>query len=120
MKILIVDDSDLMRKLVRRALRQADVGDHTIEEAGDGKQALEKLDTFRPDLVMCDWNMPELSGIDLLRTMRRAGRDTDFFFVTSEGTLEMQTLAHEAGALALISKPFTPESFQSAFRLVAR
>ena len=116
MKILVVDDSRVMRMMVIRTLRQAGFDGHAIQEAGDGKAALQTIDSFVPDLVMSDWNMPELSGIELLRTLRASGKQTPFVFVTSEGTEEMRSLARGEGAQALISKPFTPETFETTLR----
>jgi len=116
MKILVVDDSKVMRMMVIRTLRQAGFDGHAIQEAGDGQAALQTIDSFLPDLVMSDWNMPVLSGIELLRTLRASGKQTPFVFVTSEGTEEMRRLANDEGAQALIAKPFTPDVFGSTLR----
>ena len=59
MKILVVDDSSIMRKIVTRTLRQAGFGGHDIEEAENGVEALAKIEADAPDLVLTDWNMPE-------------------------------------------------------------
>ncbi len=67
-----------------------------------------------PDLVLSDWNMPEMSGIELLQALRSAGSPVPFAFVTSEGSAEMREKAAAAGALCLIAKPFTEEDFRSA------
>jgi two-component system, chemotaxis family, chemotaxis protein CheY len=112
MNILIVDDARAMRMIVRRTLRQAGFGSHNIEEAGNGKEALEAIRKAPPDLVLSDWNMPEMSGIELLRELKDNGPRVPFGFITTEGTTEMVNLAREAGALFVITKPFTPESFQ--------
>jgi two-component system chemotaxis response regulator CheY len=112
MKILIVDDSKAMRMIVKRTLRQAGFEDHTVEEAENGAQALQMITAAPPDMVLCDWNMPEMNGIDLLRELRKSGSPVKFGFVTSEGTSEMKNTALEAGALFLIIKPFTPDTFK--------
>jgi two-component system chemotaxis response regulator CheY len=114
MKILIVDDSKAMRSIVRRALRKAGYGDAECEEAENGKLGLDAVGNFSPDLVLCDWNMPEMNGIDMLRALRGGGSGVKFGFVTSEGTDEMRKTAREAGAEFLIAKPFTPEAFKDA------
>ena len=62
MKILIVDDSRVMRMLVRRTLRQANIGEHDYEEADNGSDALDKLKAFSADLILSDWNMPSMDG----------------------------------------------------------
>ena len=112
MKILVVDDSKAMRMIVKRTLRQAGFENHIVEEAGNGVEALQMITASPPDMVLCDWNMPEMNGIDLLRELRKAGSPVKFGFVTSEGTAEMKSTAVEAGALFLIVKPFTPEAFR--------
>jgi two-component system chemotaxis response regulator CheY len=113
MRILIVDDSKAMRLIVARTLRQAGFVSHTYEEAVNGAEAFKAIQASPPDLVLCDWNMPEMTGIELLRALRAASIDVKFGFVTSEGTLEMRSQAAEAGALFLIAKPFTAESFKT-------
>jgi len=114
MKILVVDDSKAMRLIVVRTLRQAGFGGHDIQEATNGREAAGMFDGAKPDVILSDWNMPEMLGIDLLRHVRGAGSTLPFFFVTSEGTKEMRDLALQEGATGLITKPFTPETFQAA------
>ncbi len=111
MKILIVDDSKAMRMIVTRTLRQAGYGDHTFVEAVDGADGLAKVAGEAPDLVLSDWNMPEVTGIEFLRALRAGGNDVRFGFVTSESTAAMRATAEQAGALFLIGKPFTAETF---------
>jgi two-component system, chemotaxis family, chemotaxis protein CheY len=111
MKILIADDSRVMRQIVTRTLRQAGFGDHDLLEAADGQEALDKATAEGPDLVISDWNMPEMTGIEVLRKLRGAGNDVKFGFVTSECTPEMQQQAEAAGSLFFIVKPFTAERF---------
>ncbi len=111
MKILIVDDSKAMRMIVTRTLRQAGFGDHEFLEAENGAEGLATVAAEAPDLVLSDWNMPEMNGIDFLRRLRGSGDQTPFGFVTSEGTAEMRETAAAAGALFLVAKPFTPEAF---------
>jgi two-component system, chemotaxis family, chemotaxis protein CheY len=111
MKILIADDSRVMRQIVTRTLRQAGFGDHELVEAADGQQALDKTITESPDLVISDWNMPEMTGVEVLRKLRSAGNEVKFGFVTSECTAEMQLQAEAAGAAFFIVKPFTAERF---------
>lgn len=112
MKILIVDDSRVMRQIVVRTLRQAGFAGHELVEAANGVEGLEAVRTHAPDLVLSDWNMPEMTGIDMLATLRASGSQVPFGFVTSEGAPEMVGRAEAAGALFVITKPFTPEGFQ--------
>lgn len=114
MKVLIVDDSKAMRMIVMRTLRQAGYGNHEFLQACDGVDALRVMGQDPPDLVLCDWNMPEMNGLELLRNLRAAGNNVKFGFVTSESTPQMRGDATQAGALFVISKPFTADAFKDA------
>ncbi len=114
MKILIVDDSKAMRMIVTRTLRQAGFGDHEFVEACDGAEGLRLVASEAPDLVLSDWNMPEVNGVEFLRALRERGDAVRFGFVTSESTDSMRATAREAGALFLIAKPFTADTFAAA------
>ncbi|WP_148615841.1 response regulator [Nocardioides rubriscoriae] len=118
MKIVVVDDSRVMRQIVIRTLRQAGEGGHDIVEAENGREALDAVETHSPDLVLSDWNMPEMSGIDLLDALRSRGNAVPFGFVTSEGSDDMRARAASSGASFLIAKPFTPEAFADAIATV--
>lgn len=118
MKILVADDSKAMRMIVVRTLRQAGYTGHDILEAEDGAVALEIVGSQSPDLVLSDWNMPNMNGIELLQALRGAGSTVPFCFVTSEGSLATREQAAAAGALGLISKPFTPEQFSAILERV--
>ena len=111
MKILVADDSRVMRQIVIRTLRQAGYDDHDIVEAEDGADALAKVSSEQPDLVLSDWNMPNMSGLECLQALRSAGSAVPFGFVTSEGSADMREKAADAGALFLIAKPFTADTF---------
>jgi two-component system chemotaxis response regulator CheY len=112
MKILIADDSRVMRQIVTRTLRQAGFDGHELVEAADGREAYDAVIEESPDLVLSDWNMPEMTGVEVLRALRAGGFEVPFGFVTSEGTAEMRQAAEAAGALFLITKPFTAEAFR--------
>jgi two-component system chemotaxis response regulator CheY len=113
MKILLVDDSKAMRLIVRRTLRQAGFGDCEVVEAADGKLALDAIRETPPDLVLSDWNMPEMSGIELLEVLRSQGNRVRFGFLTTEGTPDMRARAMEAGAAFLLAKPFTADDLRA-------
>jgi two-component system chemotaxis response regulator CheY len=110
-KILITDDSKAMRMIVGRTLRQAGFDSHTLIEAENGRIGLEIAQSQEPDLILCDWNMPEMTGIEFLKALRAGGSTIPFCFVTSEGSEEMRAAAEQAGAIGLITKPFTAEAF---------
>ena len=114
MKILIVDDSKAMRMIIRRTLRQAGYDHCEVAEAANGKEGMTAMQREQPDLVLSDWNMPEMSGIEFLEALGEGDLSVPFGFVTSEGTDDMRMQAAKAGARFLITKPFTPDSFKSA------
>ncbi len=118
MKILVVDDSFAMRMMVVRTLRQAGFNGKDVSQAEDGAAALEQIRKNPPDLVLADWNMPNMTGIELLETLRAEDNDVAFGFITTESTREMRQRATDAGAQFLVSKPFTAESLEKALNTV--
>jgi two-component system chemotaxis response regulator CheY len=112
MKILIVDDSKAMRMIIRRTLRNAGYDKHTISEAGNGVEALALVRGDLPDLILTDWNMPEMSGLELMTAVRKEATTVKFGFITTEGSAEKVSQAIAGGAVFLIAKPFTVEDFQ--------
>lgn len=111
-RILIVDDSRAMRRLIRRSLRQSGFVNIEIDEAENGKDALEIFRSFLPHLVLSDWNMPEMSGIDLLSALNKQYSNVNLGFITAQVTQEMRTRANENGSLFFLAKPFTLEQFK--------
>jgi two-component system chemotaxis response regulator CheY len=118
MKILIVDDSKAMRMIVTRTLRQAGFAEHDFLEAENGAEGLAVVESDAPDIVLSDWNMPEMNGIEFLQALRARGNEVRFGFVTSESTDFMRALAMASGALFLIAKPFTADTFADALGAV--
>jgi two-component system chemotaxis response regulator CheY len=114
MDILLVDDSKTMRLLVQRAIRQAGYRHLSVGEAENGAQALDKLKAEEAKLILSDWNMPEMSGINFLQNLRRQGNTTFFGFITSEASAEIKELALRSGASFVITKPFEAEDIQAA------
>ena len=116
-KLMIVDDSSTMRKIIKRVLRQAEIAVDNILEAGNGVEALEQL-TANPDvaLILSDVNMPEMNGIDLVKKVREAHQKESLpvIMVTTEGGQAMVDSAMESGANGYVTKPFTPDSIRSA------
>lgn len=113
-RIFVVDDSKAMRMIVRRTLKQAGFGHYDVDEATNGAEALTKIRADAPRLVLSDWNMPDMSGYELLTQLREEKIDVPFAMITTEGTPEMRAKAAQAGALFLIQKPFTPEEMARA------
>lgn len=118
MNILVVDDSSAMRMMVVRTLRQAGIDKKDVEQAEDGAIALEAIRKKVPDLVLADWNMPNMTGLELLEALRADNIDVTFGFITTESSKEMRQKATDAGAQFLISKPFTLESFEKVLSTI--
>ena len=109
MKILIVDDFATMRKVIRNLLRQ--IGYQDFTEAEDGISALKVLRSKEIDFIISDWNMPNMTGIDLLRAVRADSQISSlpFLMVTAESLKENVMEAVKAGVSNYIVKPFTAE-----------
>ncbi len=108
-KILVVDDFATMRKVVRNLLKQG--GYENVVEAEDGIAALRVLKSQKIDFVISDWNMPNMTGIDLLKAMRADSEigKTPFLMVTAEALQDNVIAAVKAGVSSYIVKPFTAE-----------
>ena len=114
MKILIADDSRAMRMVIKAMLREAGIRGAEIVEAADGAEALQKAGDEDPDLIISDWNMPNMTGIEFLQALRAGGNDVTFGFATTEVSAEMRALAADSGASFLIGKPFAAADFAQA------
>jgi len=114
LKILVVDDFSSMRRMLRSLLRE--LGQAHTEEAEDGVAALEKLHAGHFDMVITDWNMPNMTGIELLREIRcdSALRHLPVLMVTAEALPENIAEAHNAGTSGYICKPFTTATLHTA------
>jgi two-component system chemotaxis response regulator CheY len=108
-KILVVDDFATMRKVIRNLLKQA--GYENITEAEDGVAALKTLKSTKMDFIISDWNMPNMTGIELLRAVRSDSElnTMPFLMVTAESLKENVVEAVKAGVSNYIVKPFTAE-----------
>lgn len=113
-RILVVDDSKAMRMIVKRTLKAAGFGAYDVEEATNGAEAYKIITADAPKLVLSDWNMPDMSGYELLLKLRSEDVKVPFGMITTEGTPDMRAKAQEAGALFLIAKPFTADEFARA------
>jgi len=118
-KVLVVDDFPTMRRIVKNLLKQ--LGFENIDEADDGVNALAKLKNGGFGLVVSDWNMPNMEGIDLLRAVRQepAVKDIPFLMVTAEAEKEKVIEAIKAGVDNYIVKPFTAEVLKEKLEKIA-
>jgi two-component system chemotaxis response regulator CheY len=113
--VLLIDDSSVMRKVLTRALRQGGLDIGEIIEAADGMEGLAALEQGKSvDVVLCDWNMPNLNGLDFVSQARAKGYEVPIVMVTTESGDERIQQARQAGANGFIHKPFTPDRLAEA------
>ncbi len=112
MKILIVDDFSTMRRIIKNLLR--DLGFTNTDEADDGSTALPMLQSGKYDFLVTDWNMPGMTGIDLLRAVRKDAKlvSLPVLMVTAESKREQIIEAAQAGVNGYVVKPFTAATLQ--------
>ena len=120
MKVLVVDDFSTMRRIVKNLLR--DLGFTNIQEADDGSTALPMLQGGDFDFVVTDWNMPGMTGLDLLKRVRadETMKKVPFIMVTAEGEKENIIAAVQAGVSNYIIKPFTPDTLEGKLKAVLK
>ncbi len=110
MKVLLADDSGVMRKIIIRSLNACGVTD--VVEAADGKLGWEAFQAESIDFVLADWTMPEMSGLELLKEIRGSGSDVPVIMVTTEGEVTKLLEAIEAGVSDYLCKPFPKEELR--------
>jgi len=117
-KILIVDDFETMRRIIKGALKQ--MGFKNIIEDEDGDLALKTLKEEKVDLILADWNMPKMNGLELLKAVRGDEnlKNIPFIMVTAEGQKDNVMEAVKAGVSNYIVKPFTPETLSEKIKKV--
>jgi len=111
LRVLIVDDSSVMRKIVERSLRQAGIEVGEVTEAGNGAEALAEVQKSAFDLILSDINMPAMDGLEFLRNLSNvdSARGVPVVMITTEGSEARVVEALSVGAKGYIRKPFTPE-----------
>jgi two-component system chemotaxis response regulator CheY len=116
--VLVVDDYNTMRRIVSNLLGQ--IGFHNIDEAEDGSSALRKLRQRSFGLVISDWNMKPMSGLELLKEVRADGtlKETPFIMITAESKTENVVAAKEAGVNNYIVKPFNADTLKKKIEAV--
>lgn len=112
--LMIVDDSATMRKIIMRTVRMSGLEFDRTEEAGSGVEALQKLQGGPVDVILCDINMPEMNGTELVKKARElpSCSNTKIVMVSTESAQDLIDQVLHDGADGYITKPFTPEKFQ--------
>ena len=118
MKVLLVDDFATMRKIVRNILGQ--LGIKNVDEADDGSTALPKLKQNKYDIVISDWNMPKMTGLDLLKAVRADEnlKSLPFLMVTAEALKDNIVAAAQAGISDYVVKPFTAATLEEKLKKI--
>ncbi|MBI9087749.1 MAG: chemotaxis response regulator CheY [Desulfobacterium sp.] len=119
-KVLIVDDFATMRRILKNILKQ--IGFKNLLEADDGTTALEVLDRESVDLIISDWNMPKMTGLELLKSVRASDKfkRTPFLMVTAEAQKQNVIEAVQAGVSNYVVKPFTAEAISEKLEKILK
>ncbi|HEY9685510.1 MAG TPA: response regulator [Coleofasciculaceae cyanobacterium] len=111
-RVLVVDDSTVLRKVIIGILKDLNVIADNITEAGDGVEGV-KMALSQPfNIILMDWNMPNMLGIDAVKAIRQAGVKTPILMVTTEGERQNVITAIQAGANSYLVKPFTGDDLR--------
>lgn len=113
--VLVVDDDQSVRAMLKSMLK--DIQFNQIFEAENGREALQLLNTSPVDVVICDWSMPEITGIDLLRQVRSTGSQIPFVMLTGKADRDSVFEAKSAGVSAYIVKPLTQVQLEAKLRV---
>ncbi|MEZ4525467.1 MAG: response regulator [Desulfobacterales bacterium] len=118
--ILVVDDFSTMRRVIKKILKG--MGLENVLEADNGKRAWETINSQKIDLVICDWHMPNMKGVDLLEKIRADASyaELPFIMVTAEGKKKFVLEAAEKGVTSYITKPFSSEDLENALKSMFR
>lgn len=118
--VLIVDDQPDTLSLMKNML--GEIGISRVFEAGDGRKALDFMDTAFDvvDMIICDWNMPKMTGLDLLKQIRTVYPDMPFLMVTGRGDMDSVVQAKSSGVTGYIVKPFSSSQLEAKVRIVSQ
>lgn len=117
-KVLVVDDSNVMRQIIKNNLKQLGFKADLLSDAEDGAAGFRKLSEGKPDLIVSDWNMPKMTGIEFLKAVRADAnfKGIPFLMVTSETEKEKIMEAVQAGVSQYIVKPFNANQLEEKIR----
>ena len=118
LKVLIAEDQCEVRSMLRNMLME--LGIHQVFESSDGREALNFIDSAFDfvDLIICDWNMPKMNGVELLRQIRTVDPDIPFLMVTGRSDVQSVVEAKSSGVTGYISKPFSPQQLEAKLRII--
>ena len=118
LKVLLVEDQSEARAIIRNMLAELKITQ--IFEAPNGKEALQFIDSAYDfiNIIMCDWNMPEMSGVELLRQLRSVDPDMPFLMITGRGDMESIVEAKTSGVTGYIKKPFSAAQLEAKLRIL--
>lgn len=118
LKVLIVEDQGEARAMLRNMLME--LGVTQIFEAPDGREAMNFIDSAFDfiNLIVCDWNMPGMSGVELLRQLRTVDPSLPFLMITGRSDMESVIEAKSSGVTAYIRKPFSPKQLEAKLRII--
>ncbi|MFN3075915.1 MAG: response regulator [Alphaproteobacteria bacterium] len=110
--VMVIDDNKQAIRLISMMLE--DMGVTRIATANDGLSGLQAIQAAKPpfDVIICDWNMPNLTGIELLKKLRSSGKHTPFIMITGRDTVESAIDAASSGVTSYLPKPFGPEKLE--------
>ena len=120
LRILLVDDNQQAVSLIRSMLMDLNI--NQVFTAKDGRQALDFLGDCDDmiDVILCDWQMPRMSGLEVLRQLRTVDPDCPFIMITGSADMDSVARARESGVTAYISKPFSAIQLEKKLRVIAR
>ena len=118
MRFLVVDDSSTMRRIIINTLNK--LGHREIVEAANGREGIDRLNAVDVDMIITDWNMPEMNGIEFIRAVRglEKMKDTPVLMVTTNAAKDDIVEALRAGVNNYIVKPFTPATFKEKIEAI--
>lgn len=115
--VLVADDQPAIRGMIKKMLKSLKVDQ--VFEAGTGREALRLIDSAPDmiDMILCDWNMPSMTGIELLRQVRSVGLNVPFLMITGRADKDSVIAARDAGVTAFIVKPFSSTQLEAKMRV---
>ena len=116
-KVLIIDDDSVLCDSLAGWLQ---LEGHTVETAGEGEDALQMLSNYQYDVIVLDWGLPTISGLDVLKRYRRNGGITPIIFLTGQGDVQSKKDGLDSGAEDYLTKPFASEELSARIRSLLR